>query len=243
MSKLIVVLGIAAFATGWWLLTVWVTPGVSEERSEPELAGGTFFPAPVPRTGEFALDRQRLREAYATFLNSNDSLNRWTTFTDAAGTVPLSLFLTALDARINQPVMELLDQQLWQLYRCPFAEQNMTKGSDIVFSLRFSVRPPEEQATLPLRRERGLSTWESTMVRDLAPILFPISYYSSLPVTTQVFVNVPEISVVSVREIPVMWPDGRSTVFSYVLAGDELLIGTNRECLLRAQELLYDTSA
>jgi len=157
--------------------------------------------------------------------------------------VALSVLGEALDLGIEPGVLRLLDEYQWQLYRCPYAPEAAGVGSDIIVSLRFSLQSVSQQATLPAQRARGFEIWEQTLLADVAPVLYPVAYYRSLPQQQGVFRNVAEYSQVGLREVSVVWPDGRSGVLGYVVVGDELLIGTSRACLLEAQEFLFDTSA
>ena len=224
----------------WWLVS-------SRERSvtpEIEKPANTVavFPHEIDVSAASARDT-RLQEAYRSYLNAPVLKNDWTTFKDNQKTIPLSVMTKALGARVEPGIERFVDQQVWQMYTCKRSTGSTAPGKkDIVLSMHFTLQP-KYVGNLYGDQLQALKNWERTLLTDVSPFLYPDGHYQ-LPLTQMAeFTTVTNRPQVTLRTAPIRTADGVSGEIGYIIVGDELLVGTSAECLIEAQELLFDTSA
>lgn len=225
------------------LCLVWFfTSGFGEEELPP-VAGSntiTIFPDSSAQVGyETEAGQEKIRQAFSDFLSQPAAIDTWTTFSDGGQVVPLQAMLASLDAAIEPSIVRLLDQGKWQLYQCP-AE---TEGQrHVVLSLRFSLQQ-NYMGNLYADQQRGFRQWEQTLFKDTLTLLYPEEYFRIPPTQTADFATDGAYPYAQVRTAPVRFSDGSVGQVGYVFIGDELLVSNNTACMIKAQELLFDTSA
>lgn len=198
------------------------------------------FPDSTPRVSyESQAGQEKIQAAFYGFLSEPTAINTWTTFSEKGQIVPLRAALAALSAKIEPSIERLLDQGKWQFYQCAGATEGQRH---VVISLRFSLQQ-NYVGDLYADQQRGFRLWEQTLFRDMATILYPEEYFRITPTQTAEFVTDMKYPYAQVRIAPVRFSDGSAGQLSYVFVGDELLLGSNTECVIKAQELLFDTSA
>jgi len=178
---------------------------------------------------------------FSEFLTEEKSVNAWTEFTHNGQTVSAQEGLSALGTTVEPSINTLLDQHQWQLYKCEDTISS-TGAPSLVISLTFALNP-NYPSNLYKDQLDYLATWEQTLLTDVRTVLFPKAYFSITPSQISVFRNNPKHSFVGLRETNVSFSGGETGYIGYIFVGDELLIGNNLECLVEAQELLFDTSA
>jgi len=112
---------------GLIVLSLFVMRGTSEPTAQPPVTGGdTQFPGPqdiVPLPDDdTSVSDSGIQDRFANFLTDPNAVSSYTTITFGGRPISLDRFMSAMDAEINPQLNELLDQGMWQLYRCPFSE-------------------------------------------------------------------------------------------------------------------------
>lgn len=236
MYKIVLGLIITATCIGgifWFLHKTNIPEPVQQSTSTTAV-----FPIDQPTNQQAELSQnERFKLKFNEFLESEQSTETWTTFSDRGQKLTLDNVLFILSAHVQPNLLSLIDVSKWKMYKC--AQISGREGvRDIVFSLQFLLQDTY-QGNLYKDQMQYMSVWEGTILADVAPILFPATYYSSRPKQMGPFVDVGRY----IHRAPVTFADDSEGMIGYIIIGDELLIGTNEECLHKTQELLFDTSS
>lgn len=180
-----------------------------------------------------------ITEAFDLFITDQYPDDTWLQFTNEGTPVALSEGMDALSTSIDRNLVSLLDDYQWQMYKC-----DALKGgkAGIVLSLYFKYNP-EYPGNLYVDQLRYMDTWEETLFADMQPVLFPYKIYGTASMQSSSFENNAQYTFSTLREAKVRLSDGAEGYIGYIFVGDELLIGNDQQCLLQAQEMLFDTGA
>lgn len=227
---------------GLTVLSLYVSRSTADPTTQPPIVeGDTQFPTsqgivPLPDDDESISDTD-IQQRFRGFLVDPSSVSSFTTISSGGRPISLDRFLGAMGAEINPELNALLDQGMWQLYRCPFGEEDTVEK--IVLSTRMKLMP-EYDGNLFTDKVRYLQVWERSIVNDIAPIIFPEKNEATLATPFEVNRMYPQIDL---RQSIVTFSDGTDAVIGYIYVGDEILVGNDVECLREAQEILFDTGA
>ncbi len=147
--------------------------------------------------------------------------------------VPLSQWLVSIGATIPSPLLSLLKDDRWVVYKCAASER-------LVFSTHTKLLP-NYSGNLFADQVLYLKNWEETLVDDLSPVLFPNLSTTQKLLKLTPFVDGARNEVM--RYSTVRLPDGTNVKVGYMLIGDELLFGTDRQCIFEVQDQFFDLRA
>ncbi|MES2749000.1 MAG: hypothetical protein V4606_01230 [Patescibacteria group bacterium] len=181
---------------------------------------------------------QDLKNNFTEFLSATKTENTWSAFAGNEGNISIETFATVLNGKINSNISSLIDVNDWKLYKCATASQN----SNVVMSLRFKLQF-NYQGDLYADQMKYLKEWEKSLVADVAPIIFPKESSKGTIIQQADFTTMTDIDYITVRRANVLFSDGSQGFMHYIFVGDELLFSGDVNCLLEAQELLFDTKS
>lgn len=230
------ILGLGAVVT--WLL--FDKDAVVEPSNEPTQDVTVFETDPINLPTE--VSEEQIVSEFESFLVSPTSEDVFSTVRVNGRPVALSQFADVLGGGIDSRFASFLDESAWQLYRCANTDLSYS-ASDIVLTMRLDLLPGDP---LELYRSQmsALSQWERSLFNDLRPIIYPAEYYSGTPTLATSFIDNEQYPYISLfRQAIVRLDDGTDLQFAYLRVSDEVLVGNNIDCLLRAQELVFDTGA
>lgn len=182
-----------------------------------------------------------IQNSFTQFLTAEtESPSTWRTLSVAGERVPLQDFLDAVEAEVASGILSLIDQREWMLNRCQLSQSDADRF--IVLSLRFALQS-NYPGDLYQDQIQNLRIWEQSLVEDTLPILFPSEYYGVKPKRITQFIDNQQYSYVNLRTAEVAFPNNQQMTIGYVFIGDELLVSNNIECLINAQEYLFDMTS
>lgn len=212
------------------LVGVWFFGRSGVDTNPPENPNTTF---PVSSSTQ---DIARLQVQYDQFLADPNTQNTFTTFNLQGKQVTLSTMMQALGGKIEPRVAQLLDQSQWGFYKCK--NDNAHGKQELVLSMRYLLQNGYH-GSLYDDQVNGLILWEQSLLADVTPIIFPYQHVSA----QGPFKADDPSQFVTFRYAPInIEGEGTSTI-GYIWVDDILLIGNSSGCLLKVQELLYDTNA
>ncbi len=223
----------------WWFVS---QSEVSKEEGNTQTTGSTTFPIsnpgvqPVPTPTSYS--PEQFMGAFFADLAGN---NKWYDYTTSTTTLPLKQALSLMKVTVEPRLLTLLDSNEWRLYSCTDTSSE-SRRKDVVLSMRFALQK-NYQGNLYYDQVLSLGMWEASFVKNVSPFLFPKEYYDSVPVQKGMFTADASNAHITLRTVSVEFPDTTRQTIGYIFVGDELLVGNNVECLLRAQEQVFDTSA
>lgn len=185
-----------------------------------------------------SFDDIKIKETFSSFLAEKKFTSQQLSVVDYGLKVPLNEGMKALNAEIQPDINNLLSQGEWDVYRC---ENEIETGGrpSIAMSLRFSLLP-NYSGDLYSDQLKFLSSWESSFVDDLKPVLLPPEYFGILPKQTSNFVMDSNYTQIGLKKTPQKLSDTSTIYIGYVLIGDELIIGNSASCIVEVQELMID---
>ncbi len=220
------------------IATVWrygVNQNPSSNLVDPE---PIFFPS---GTDVSSTNPEEIKQEFNAFLQASSSVDVSTNFSGNGQLVSLTDFYEAVDAQVNPRVSSLLDQYEWRIYRCADTIKQ-TEYPPVVVAMRYKFQP-DYPGDLYQDQNDGLKSWETTLLQDTQSIIFPSSFGSGEAEQTSRFELNTTYAYVNMQEAKVLLDDGAVNYLRYIKIGDELLVGSQLECLLRVQEQVFDTGA
>lgn len=208
---------------------------------EPVSVNQTMEITPFPDSSTMSTaGKEETHRQYAEYVEQSTAVGAFTTFSDSLGIVPLNRWVSAVDARIEPDLLNLLDQKEWAMYKCASADVDYPY---LVLTTRIALQS-NYPGDLFADKVAYLSQWESTLTRNMSSVLYPVFQNGvSLPGQISTFESNASYPYIELREADLSLPNGKSGYIGYITIGDNVLVGNNQECLLEAQELMYDTGA
>lgn len=142
--------------------------------------------------------------------------------------------LPKLSVQLNENINQLLDNS-WSIISC----EGDSSYPEYIAKLHFQLLP-NYPGDLYLDQENYLNDWSKTVVSDFKTLLFPDPFYT-LPVVQLLpfyFDNLYPSYGIRRSAVSV---GGVEKDFAYVIHGDDLLIGTNFDCLVETMEYLIQS--
>ena len=213
----------------WWFFL--------KEEAPVAVSKDTVVEFPVDSNKDNVSVSKTITEQFDEVLASSQSADTWTTFKEQT----VQQIVTELGAQVEPNLLSLLDPRSVQFYTCTDTDA-LPEVRSIVFSTHFALQK-NNQNTLYQNQIKYLRTWEQSMLKDVASILYPTVLYPSKPTQVGKFSSSLTPNNVELHKVSLEFADKSEGFLGYIFIGDELLIGNNEKCLFRAQVLLFDTSA
>jgi hypothetical protein len=239
MRLLVVVGSIFSVVFIVWIISVVSSPGAQSVRPEVEESGGVVDLSEVPDVGGEGTgidSEQTVVSDFAELQLAQRGVESWTmrTFSDTKGVVPLDIGLSALDVTVPADLLPLLEQSVWSVNRC------FISADEPHYALQLHVRLlPDYRGNLYRDLLNDLQRWQPTMLRDVQSVVFPeeVALGGEPQYVGSGFSLADANLSDGVRFSSVFLPQSaRATEIAYVIQGDDIVIGTNLECVTKISE-------
>ena len=213
-----------------------------DTQSTPKTEDETVYTFPVDQPVDGSPQApfsDRVKGRYEEFLVSQSTADTWTKFTESEKQIPLDQFLLAMNAKVDDSLMNLLDKNSWEFYSCTDTAKKQG-ARDVVLVMPFTLQE-NYSGNLYNDQRKFLANWETSFVADISKIVFPTSIYSSIPVQFGGYATMGTLPIY-IRKTSVKFADDSIETMAYLLVSDYLLVGSSVECLTRVQEQVFSTS-
>jgi uncharacterized protein YxeA len=172
---------------------------------------------------------ENANKVISEYLNNQKYDNTFHTFHVGAEPLLLSEYLKVSGVKIPYKIADYLDVREWSLYKCASSsDQDLAKP--IVLSLTVALQP-NYQGDLFSYLVRSFREWESGMLQDLSPVLFPGDSKDTLFLIEN-FKDSDDLT--RLGNLGSKY-ENKYGMIVYYLQGDEVLIGNSLECLDKAK--------
>lgn len=201
-------------------------PGTSEQGPEVE-----------PETPELIERKVGMSARYSAFTTIPQIKAPWATLSDGGPEVALGTWLSAVSARVEPRIAELLRQDMWKVYRC--SDQSDVPGARLVLSMTFALQPNRPPLEFYQSQLAYISAWEQTLVNDMQPVLFP-ELKDDITITHDgTFAPTPGYEYAGMRQTSVRVGQNTERTIGYAFVNDELMVGNDMACLKQVSEYLF----
>jgi hypothetical protein len=136
--------------------------------------------------------------------------------------------ISTLNATLPASITEIVDKRDYNLFYCP--DYELKKHYGLLMNIKFGNNPMTDEAIVA-----RLKQWEPTMLKDLAPVLFPDISFSTAQLTQPI-----QFKDGKYRYAEFALPDGSSGSINYVHYGSPIVISSSTECMTHATKHFFD---